>query len=117
MNAAVMKQSSNIADLFQRVAAHAPAYALTSAAERAERIRKLLKATLDARPAILEAARKELRLCDLDIDMQLLMVKTEANPLGLPKEVFDGIQAASVVDRSKLYRDIASGPLFGFTIW
>ncbi|WP_438751565.1 alpha/beta fold hydrolase [Pararhizobium sp. O133] len=43
-----------------------------------------------------------------------LMVKTEANPLGLPKDVFDGIQAASIVDRSKLYRDIASGPFFGF---
>ena len=43
-----------------------------------------------------------------------LMVKTEANPGGLPKEVFDGLQAASLKDRSKLYRDIAAGPFFGF---
>ncbi|MBW8321777.1 MAG: alpha/beta hydrolase [Arenimonas sp.] len=43
-----------------------------------------------------------------------LMVKTAANPGGLPKEVFDGIQAASFADRSQLYRDIASGPFFGF---
>jgi non-heme chloroperoxidase len=43
-----------------------------------------------------------------------LMVKTDSNPGGLPKEVFDGLQAASLKDRSKLYRDIASGPFFGF---
>ncbi len=43
-----------------------------------------------------------------------LMVKTDKNPGGLPKEVFDGLQAASLKDRSKLYRDIASGPFFGF---
>lgn len=43
-----------------------------------------------------------------------LMVKTAANTGGLPKEVFDGIQAASLADRSQLYRDIASGPFFGF---
>lgn len=43
-----------------------------------------------------------------------LMVRTAANPGGLPKEVFDGIQAASLADRSQLYRDIASGPFFGF---
>ncbi|MCV3736707.1 alpha/beta hydrolase [Rhizobium sp. TRM96647] len=43
-----------------------------------------------------------------------LMVKTDKNPGGLPKEVFDGLQAASLKDRSQLYRDIASGPFFGF---
>lgn len=43
-----------------------------------------------------------------------LMLKTAANPGGLPKEVFDGFRAASVADRSKLYQDIASGPFFGF---
>lgn len=43
-----------------------------------------------------------------------LMLKTAANPLGLPMEVFDGIRAASIVDRSQLYLDIASGPFFGF---
>jgi len=43
-----------------------------------------------------------------------LMLKTDANPGGLPIEVFDGIRAASVADRSKLYQDLASGPFFGF---
>ncbi|WP_083592594.1 alpha/beta hydrolase [Aurantimonas sp. 22II-16-19i] len=43
-----------------------------------------------------------------------LMLKTEANPGGLPIDVFDGIRAASIADRSKLYQDIASGPFFGF---
>ncbi len=43
-----------------------------------------------------------------------LMLKTEANPGGLPLEVFDGIRAGAVADRSQLYKDIASGPFFGF---
>ena len=43
-----------------------------------------------------------------------LMLKTAANPGGLPIEVFDGIRAGSIVDRSQLYKDIASGPFFGF---
>ena len=43
-----------------------------------------------------------------------LMMKTPANPGGLPKEVFDGYQAALAAGRSQLYRDIASGPFYGF---
>lgn len=43
-----------------------------------------------------------------------LMVKTAANPGGLPKDVFDGIRAGSIANRSQLYRDIASGPFFGY---
>ncbi|MBM7060758.1 alpha/beta hydrolase [Pseudomonas sp. UL073] len=43
-----------------------------------------------------------------------LMLKTDANPGGLPIEVFDGIRAGSVADRSQLYKDIASGPFYGF---
>lgn len=43
-----------------------------------------------------------------------LMLKTAANPGGLPLEVFDGIRAGAVADRSQLYKDIASGPFFGF---
>ncbi len=43
-----------------------------------------------------------------------LMLKTASNPGGLPLEVFDGIRAASIKDRSQLYRDLASGPFFGF---
>ncbi|PUA46725.1 alpha/beta hydrolase [Pseudomonas protegens] len=43
-----------------------------------------------------------------------LMLKTATNPGGLPLEVFDGIRAGAVADRSQLYKDIASGPFFGF---
>jgi non-heme chloroperoxidase len=43
-----------------------------------------------------------------------LMLKTAANPGGLPIENFDGLRAASITDRSTLYRELASGPFFGF---
>ena len=43
-----------------------------------------------------------------------LMLKTPANPGGLPIEVFDGMRKASLENRSQLYRDVASGPFFGF---
>jgi non-heme chloroperoxidase len=43
-----------------------------------------------------------------------LMLKTESNPGGLPMDVFDGLRAASLENRSQLYRDLASGPFFGF---
>ena len=43
-----------------------------------------------------------------------LMLKTATNPHGTPMEVFEGLRAASLADRSKLYRDLASGPFFGF---
>ncbi|NTU85669.1 MAG: alpha/beta hydrolase [Chloroflexales bacterium] len=43
-----------------------------------------------------------------------LMVKTEANPGGLPIEVFDGFRAAYLADRSQFFLDVASGPFFGF---
>ena len=42
-----------------------------------------------------------------------LMLKTAANPGGLPMEVFDGIRSGSMADRSQLYKDLASGPFFG----
>src|SRR5690349_16388139 len=43
-----------------------------------------------------------------------LMVKTAANPLGLPKEVFDGFQAQLAANRSQFYRDVAAGPFYGY---
>lgn len=43
-----------------------------------------------------------------------LMLKTAANPGGLPIDVFNGLRTASIADRSQLYKDIASGPFFGF---
>lgn len=43
-----------------------------------------------------------------------LMVRTEANPGGLPIAVFDEMRAASLADRSQLYKAVASGPFFGY---
>lgn len=43
-----------------------------------------------------------------------IMVKSKDNPAGLPVEVFDNMREASLNDRSQLYKDIASGPFFGF---
>jgi non-heme chloroperoxidase len=43
-----------------------------------------------------------------------LMVKTDANPLGLPKAVFDDLQAQLAANRSKFYRDLPEGPFYGF---
>jgi non-heme chloroperoxidase len=43
-----------------------------------------------------------------------LMAQTAANPGGLPVEVFDGLRAGSIADRSNLYRELASGPFFGY---
>jgi non-heme chloroperoxidase len=43
-----------------------------------------------------------------------IMVKTDSNPGGLPLEFFDGVRAASIANRSQLYKDLASGPFFGF---
>ncbi|MBS1696513.1 MAG: alpha/beta hydrolase [Actinobacteria bacterium] len=43
-----------------------------------------------------------------------LMVQTETNPEGLPKEVFDGFQAQLAASRSDFYRELAAGPFYGF---
>jgi len=43
-----------------------------------------------------------------------LMVKTQGNPGGLPKEVFDGFQVQVATNRSQFYWDLAAGPFYGF---
>lgn len=43
-----------------------------------------------------------------------IMLKTDANPGGLPIEVFDGFRAAYLADRSQFFLDVASGPFFNF---
>jgi non-heme chloroperoxidase len=42
-----------------------------------------------------------------------LMLKTAANPGGLPIEAFDAIRSGSLADRSQFYKDLAGGPFFG----
>jgi len=41
-----------------------------------------------------------------------LMLKTATNPGGLPIEVFDGIRAGLIADRSQYYRELAA-PFYG----
>jgi non-heme chloroperoxidase len=43
-----------------------------------------------------------------------LMLKTEANPEGLPIEVFDGFRASLSANRAQFYLDVPSGPFYGF---
>jgi non-heme chloroperoxidase len=43
-----------------------------------------------------------------------LMVKTAANPGGLPKSVFEDLQAQLAANRSRFYRDFAAGPFYGY---
>jgi non-heme chloroperoxidase len=43
-----------------------------------------------------------------------IMVKTPANPGGLPIEVFDGLRTALAANRSQFYVDLSSGPFYGF---
>jgi len=43
-----------------------------------------------------------------------IMLKTAANPGGLPIEVFDGFRKAYLADRAQFFLDVASGPFFGF---
>jgi non-heme chloroperoxidase len=43
-----------------------------------------------------------------------LMVKTAANPDGLPKEVFDGLQAQLATNRAQFYYDLPAGPFYGY---
>ncbi|WP_110814490.1 alpha/beta fold hydrolase [Pseudoroseicyclus aestuarii] len=43
-----------------------------------------------------------------------LMLQTDANPDGVPLEVFDGFRAALAANRAQFYLDVPSGPFYGF---
>jgi non-heme chloroperoxidase len=43
-----------------------------------------------------------------------LVVKTPANPGGLPLEVFDGLRQQLAANRAQFYLDFASGPFYGY---
>lgn len=43
-----------------------------------------------------------------------LMVQTPANPGGLPKSVFDGLQDQTANRRASFYLEFASGPFYGY---
>ena len=43
-----------------------------------------------------------------------VMVQSGANPDGVPMEVFDGLRSALETNRAQFYRDLPSGPFYGF---
>ncbi len=43
-----------------------------------------------------------------------IMLKTAANPGGLPLAVFDGFRAALVANRAQFFVDVPSGPFYGY---
>ncbi|RRH95627.1 alpha/beta hydrolase [Mesorhizobium tamadayense] len=43
-----------------------------------------------------------------------IMLKTPANPGGLPIEVFDGFRSALTANRAQFFRDVPAGPFYGF---
>ena len=43
-----------------------------------------------------------------------IMVRSTTNPGGLPIEVFDGFRAALAANRAQFFRDVPSGPFYGF---
>ncbi|TIR48927.1 MAG: alpha/beta hydrolase, partial [Mesorhizobium sp.] len=43
-----------------------------------------------------------------------IMLKTAANPGGLPIEVFDGFRSALTTNRAQFFRDLPAGPFYGF---
>jgi non-heme chloroperoxidase len=43
-----------------------------------------------------------------------IMLKTAANPGGLPIEVFDGLRSALAANRAQFYVDLPTGPFYGF---
>ncbi|AVA15115.1 alpha/beta fold hydrolase [Sphingopyxis sp. MG] len=43
-----------------------------------------------------------------------IMLKTDRYPGGLPIEVFDGLRAGLAANRAQFFRDVASGPFYGF---
>lgn len=43
-----------------------------------------------------------------------LMLKTDDNPEGTPREVFDGFRAALAGNRAQFFRDVPAGPFYGF---
>lgn len=43
-----------------------------------------------------------------------LMVKTDSNPQGTPRSVFDDFRAQLAASRAQFYYDIPAGPFYGY---
>jgi len=71
-------QAASIRPLFDRLAEQAPAYNLTTAAQRIEKIQRLMQTVLKYRKEIYETGRLERGLTPPDMDGELVMLKFEA---------------------------------------
>ncbi len=68
---------SEIETIFRQLAAKAPSLALTTAAERIDKLKRLLKAVVDAKDALAEVSQRELRTPYIGAIAQALMLKGE----------------------------------------
>jgi pimeloyl-ACP methyl ester carboxylesterase len=90
---------------------------MTAGARRARR-RTCAGALSGAMLACAPAPSLEVALSDgnrLVASQGLFYRSQQANPGGLPKEVFDGLQAQLAANRSQFYRDLPEKPAFSRT--
>lgn len=57
---------------------------------------------------------KRLKKAGLISAIPPIMLKTQQNPDGVPIDVFDGLRTSQLANRSQFYRDLASGPFYGY---
>ena len=69
----------SIESRFAALHAGTEAMAATTAAQRIERLERLLAAVLDNKQRFYDAAYQEIKACDLDVAAQLVMIKTEVD--------------------------------------
>ncbi len=43
-----------------------------------------------------------------------VMIRSDTNPDGVPRDLFDGFRLALASNRAQFYRDVPSGPFYGF---
>src|SRR3546814_19786056 len=72
---------NEIRTTFDRVAKLVPQLSQSTAEQRIARIRRLMAATLAARPRIYEAVKAERGLSPPDVDGEPVMLKMEAEPM------------------------------------
>jgi non-heme chloroperoxidase len=63
---------------------------------------------------VARAARSRVAAAVLIGAIPPVMVQSDANPDGVPSEVFDGFRAALAANRAQFFVDVPSGPFYGF---
>ena len=70
---------ADIEATFRKIAAKTPALALTTAAERIDKLKRLMKAVIDAKDAIADVSHRELRTSYVGALGQIIMLKGEVD--------------------------------------